>query len=134
MAEIKSKVRQVVRFPSWVLKPIKDYLLNEEKRLKRQKKSLTKEDPFSDTDRVDNNAAVDTEVAEQMGHERVQAIKLEVDKGLINIRKALTRIKVGSYGTCARCGKLIDTDRLAINPTAEYCVECGKKMESAKLK
>src|SRR5690606_25537837 len=104
------------------------------KRLKRQKKSLTKEDPFSDTDRVDNNAAVDTEVAEQMGHERVQAIKLEVDKGLINIRKALTRIKVGSYGTCARCGKLIDTDRLAINPTAEYCVECEKKMESAKLK
>jgi len=69
-----------------------------------------------------------------MGHERVQAIKLEVDKGLINIRKALTRIKVGSYGTCARCGKLIDTDRLAINPTAEYCVECEKKMESAKLK
>ena len=63
MAEIKSKVRQVVRFPSWVLKPIKDYLLNEEKKLKRQKKSLTKEDPVSDTDRVENNAAVDTEVA-----------------------------------------------------------------------
>jgi len=132
MAKMKKAMEQFMGFPAWVLKPVRDYLKSEEKRLKEKKARLTKEDPFSDVDRIDDNAAVDTDVAEQVGHERVQAIKLEVDKGLINIRKALTRIKLGSYGTCAKCGAMIDTDRLAINPTAEYCVSCERKEETKK--
>jgi RNA polymerase-binding transcription factor DksA len=131
---MKNKVSEMFKFPAAVLKPIRDYLKSEEKRLKDKKVRLKKEDPFSDPDRVDDNAASDTDVNEQVGHERVQAIKLEVDKGLINIRKALTRIKVGNYGICANCGEMIDTDRLAINPTAEFCMECEREKEAKKRK
>ncbi|MBI4999343.1 TraR/DksA C4-type zinc finger protein [Candidatus Gottesmanbacteria bacterium] len=33
------------------------------------------------------------------------------------------------YGICERCGKMIDTDRLAVMPAAELCLECEKKKE-----
>lgn len=125
----KSVVHQVINFPAAVLKPIRDYLVNEQKRLIDRKKRLKAEDPFSDEDRANDNASVDTDVAELTGHERISAIKTEVDKTLINVRKALTRIKLGKYGICNNCGKMIDTDRLAINPTAEYCVTCERSKE-----
>lgn len=128
---MRESVRQIIEFPAAVLKPIRDYLMSEEKRLKTKKTDLKKEDPFSDTDRADDNS-LDSDVHELVGHERVQAIKLEVDKGLINIRKALSRIKLGKYGICARCGKMIDTDRLAVYPTAEFCMSCEQKEEKKR--
>lgn len=118
-----------IRFPMMILKPLSDHLKKEEKKLEKRKKDLVKEDPFTKTDRVNENAAVDADAAEQTGHERVTAILSEVNKGLIQVRKALTRIKLGRYGTCEKCGGLIDTDRLAANPTAEYCLKCVKKVK-----
>jgi len=116
-----------IKFPLTVLKPMQAYLKKQERKLKNRKKELEKEDPFNNTDRLMDNAASDAEAAEEVGHERVFALKKEIDKSLIRIRKTLTRIRVGKYGLCAKCGKMIDTDRLAINPTAEHCMECAKK-------
>jgi RNA polymerase-binding transcription factor DksA len=116
-------------FPLQVLKPIENFLLKEEKKLKERKVTLAKEDPFADPSRLNDNAAVDTDAAEETGHERIFALKKEIDKGLIGIRKALTRIKLGRYGLCVKCGRMIDTDRLAANPTAEHCMECHKKAQ-----
>ena len=45
--------------------------------------------------------------------------------------QALLRIKEGSYGTCARCGKLIDERRLEALPTARYDAACQALIESA---
>lgn len=132
MAEKKSVYQQVIKFPAVVLRPIYDYLTSEERRLKAQKKRLNQEDPFKDGNREFDNAAVDSEVAELVGHERVSAIRVEVDKTLINIRKALSRIKLGKYGVCTNCGKMIDTDRLAINPAAEFCVSCERSEEKKR--
>jgi DnaK suppressor protein len=118
-------------FPKNILRPIQQYLTNRENVLNKRKKDLKAEDPFADPDRLNDNAAVDAEAAEQFGHERVEAMKREVDKGLINVRKALTKIKVGNYGMCEGCGAMIDTDRLAIDPTARYCMKCqSKKIEA----
>lgn len=121
--------KPVFKFPMKVLQPIRDYLLKRETEFKKRKKRLSKEDPFADTNRINDNAAIDAEAAEEEGHERVSALKAEVDKTLIRIRKSLTRIKLGSYGICSGCKKLIDTDRLAIDPTADLCIKCanGKK-------
>lgn len=117
------------RFPINILKPIEDHLKKQKEVTEKRMASLTKEDPFVDTDRLIDNAATDTEVKEQVGHERIEAIKLELSKNLVRIRKALTKIKIGKYGICERCGKMIDTDRLAVIPTAELCLECEKKKE-----
>jgi len=116
-----------IKFPLKVLLPVRKYLKEEEKKLKKRKKSLELEDPFADEDRVNDNAAVDTDAAEEVGHDRVTALKKEVDKTLIRIRKALTKIKLGKYGLCESCRQLINTDRLAIDPTVSKCIKCAKK-------
>lgn len=116
-----------IKFPQRLLKPIEDFLKQKEKRLKAQKEALEKEDPYADVSRVNDNAASDTEAAEESGHERISALKKELDKALIEIRKTLTRIKIGKYAVCEKCGKMIDTDRLSIKPTATLCIECEKK-------
>lgn len=90
---------------------------------------MEKEDPFKDPDRVSDNAAVDTEAAEQFGHVNIEGLRHEIDRKLIQIRKALTRIKIGKYGICEKCGKMIDTDRLTVFPEATVCIKCKKERE-----
>lgn len=119
----------MLRFPINILKPVEEHLRRQKRDTEKKIDSLAKEDPFIDTDRLIDNAATDTEVKEQVGHERIQTLKLELTKNLVRIRKALARIRVGKYGICEGCGKMIDTDRLAIVPTAELCLECEKKKE-----
>ena len=129
---MKSKVDAPV-FPMNVLKPLMDYLKGEERRLVKAKSSLVKEDPFKGRKREEDNS-IDADVAEQVDHDRVFASRIELRKSLINIRKTLTRIKIGRYGICEKCSKMIDTDRLAIKPTAEYCVSCEKEVEAKKVR
>ena len=47
-----------------------------------------------------------------------------------DIDQALLRIKEGSYGTCARCGKEIPERRLEAVPTARYDAECQAVVEA----
>lgn len=120
-------VRAVITFPARVLAPLRHYLIAQQKRLERRNKVLIKEDPFSDTSRVNDNAASDADAAEISGHDRVEALRSEVERRLITIRKALTKIRVGRYGLCENCRRMIDTDRLRVNPTAEFCIDCEKR-------
>ncbi|MCL5090891.1 MAG: TraR/DksA C4-type zinc finger protein [Patescibacteria group bacterium] len=118
-----------VIFPVSLLEPIKQFLHLEERKLSKRKKDLDEQDPFNDRERVVDNAAVDTDASEQFGHATVEGLKREVDRKLIQVRKALTRIKLGKYGTCEKCGEMIDTDRLMVFPEATMCVKCEKKKE-----
>ncbi len=117
------------KFPINILRPIEEHLKKQKVATEKKMVELSSEDPFEDTDRLIDNASIDTEVKEQIGHERIEAIKLELSRNLVRIRKALTKIKIGKYGICERCGKMIDTDRLAVMPTAELCLDCEKKKE-----
>lgn len=118
-----------MKFPSYILDKIKNNLLGVRSRVENTLDSLRSQDPYSDPDRVNDNAASDTEAKEESSHERVEALEKELRKSLEEINKALERIKKGTYGKCQDCGKLIDTDRLAVKPTALYCVDCEKKKE-----
>lgn len=118
-----------LRFPATVLRPVGNFLSIQLKKLERNKTKLSAEDPFSDEARVVGNAALDTEAEEQFGHTRILAIKEQIDRKIIQTRKALSRIKIGRYGICESCGKMIDTDRLMIYPEATKCVSCEKRKE-----
>ena len=52
-------------------------------------------------------------------------------KMIADIDQALLRIREGSYGICARCGKLIDERRLEALPTARFDATCQAAIESA---
>ena len=116
-------------FPSNLLKPVGDFLVSKLALLKVNRRKISSEDPFNDKTRDLDNAATDTEAEEQFGHARVSAIKEELNRKSAQIKKALERVKIGKYGICEDCGKMIDTDRLAVFPEATMCVSCEKKRE-----
>ena len=66
---------------------------------------------------------VNKELALHLGERESQMIA--------DIDQALLRIQEGSYGVCARCGKLIDECRLEAVPTARYDAACQALIESA---
>ena len=114
-------------YPVDILMPIRAYLEAKKTELMARKKRLELEDPFHDTDRLNNTGAVDAGAAEQFGHETVTAMEEEIKRKLNEVSGAIDRIDGGTYGNCSDCGSMIDTDRLKVDPTAEYCVDCQRK-------
>lgn len=117
----------MIKYPKKLLSPILKYLKKEERELTDRKKRLENEDPFKDSQRLNDNASDDTEAAEQLGHHQSQALGAETEEALKRVRDAMGRIERGVYGVCESCGNMIDTDRLGIDPTAKYCINCAKK-------
>lgn len=115
------------KYPANILKKIKENLLDEQKKLAERLNKLNLEDPFIDTERINDNAASDTDAKEEVDHERIEALKEEINTDSRAISEALVRIKKRTYGFCEKCGKMIDTDRLNIYPTAKFCMSCEKK-------
>jgi len=123
------KNKTVKKFPAGLLEPIGCFLESELLRLKRSKKRMEKTDPFTDETRVNENS-VEEDLGEQLGHFESEIKVKFLSKRIIQLRKVLTRMKLGKYGMCEFCGKMIDTDRLSINPEATTCVKCEKAKEA----
>jgi RNA polymerase-binding transcription factor DksA len=124
MKEEKDKV--VLNFPSRLLLPIKLFLEKELIKLKRTKKQLKKEDPFLDENRDIENS-LEEDVDEQISHFDNEIKTKFLSRQIAQFRTALTRIKIGKYGICERCGKMIDTDRLAVRAEATTCIKCSRE-------
>jgi len=127
--EKKNKKKSGVSFPISLLTPIKKFLEKEINESKRNRKELKKGDPFNDSSRTSDNS-LEADVDEQIGHFDNEVKVKFLAKRLAQLRKALTRIKLGKYGLCEKCGKMIDTDRLAIKPEATTCIDCEKEREA----
>lgn len=117
------------KFPAKLVDPVAVALRDKLKTLKKNRTEIRGEDPFKNVERVNDNAATDIEADEQFGHARTSAIGSEITKRIIQVRKALTRIKLGKYGTCEVCGQMIDTDRLMVYPEATLCAKDAAKKE-----
>lgn len=133
--QTKSKARNLnnqaffISYPKRLVAPIASFLSDQLSRLERRQQEISKEDPFQDSRRLNDKASLDSDAAEQFGHARVSAIKAELDRRIIQTRKALTQIKVGKYGICESCQEMIDTDRLMVYPDATLCFKCEKRRE-----
>jgi DnaK suppressor protein len=88
--------------------------------------ALKKYDPFSDPDHASDNAAVDTDVREQVGHETVEAEIKDLRRRLSDIDLALKKVGKNSFGHCEKCDKLIPKARLELVPEARFCIDCEK--------
>lgn len=122
-------MKDKIKFPASLVTPVSNFLKSRLANLQKRKKEIIKDDPFKDTSRVLDNAATDTEADEQFGHARASAMRIEINRMAIQIKKALTRIKLGKYGICEECGQMIDTDRLVIYPEATLCARDARKRE-----
>lgn len=119
----------VKNFSQEELKEIKSKLLLMEEELTKKIDLLKKDDPFADPDHASDNAAVDTDVREQEGHERIEAQIKNLAEKLKDVLLALKKIDKGSYGFCERCHDLIPKERLRLLPEARYCVNCERAMK-----
>lgn len=118
--------------PTEFLKKIKKRLAAEEKRLAKEEKKLTEQDPFLVPGRDVGNPEFVGEAGEEIGHTRVEAEKGIVQKLLVDTRSALSKLKIGKYGICEKCGNRIDRARLEAFPQVRYCVDCEKKLGGKK--
>ena len=123
------KETKTVRLSERFLVSVKRFLESELLKMKRTKKDLEKADPFKDESRTLENSE-EEDLDEQIGHFDNQVKIRFLTKRIVQLRKALTRMKLGKYGICESCGKMIDTERLAINPEATTCVKCQKEKEA----
>lgn len=125
--------RSQIVFPASLVRPVAEFLRAQLKELLKRRRDISREDPFENPNRVTDNAAPDADAEEQFGHVRTSAIKEEIDRKIIQTRKALSRVKIGRYGICDNCGDMIDTDRLMIYLEATLCVKCEAKKEKRSL-
>lgn len=104
------------------------YLLLES-RIKVQStiEELEKQDPFNDPDHVNDNAAIDTDVREQLGHDTIEAEVESLKKKLDLIERALKKVEKKTYGICEKHQEPIQYERLELVPEARFCIEYEKK-------
>ena len=100
----------------------------EAKNLQKQIEDLKKNDPFADPEHATDNAAVDTDVREQVGHDTIEAEIKDLQRKLTDINLALQKMTKGKYGFCERCGLAIPVARLKLLPEARYDVDCEQKL------
>jgi len=118
------------KFPTNILSDIATHLEKEKEKTTDRITELVAQDPFSDLERTNDNAASDSDANEESSHDRFAAMLEEERTHLFDIKAALGRIKEGAYGYCTNCKQLIDTDRLAILPAASLCLSCESKKKS----
>lgn len=102
----------------------------EEERMKSLQhiEELKKNDPFADPDHVSDNAAVDTDVREQVGHDTIEAEIRDLERRVYDIDIALRKMHKNRYGICERCKKVIPIARLKFIPEAAFDIDCEKKL------
>src|SRR3989344_3422217 len=105
---------------------IKKYLLREQREAKESMQSIEKEDPAMPSAMAESSEpGTDSWIAEN--HARALALGGQLQKVGFNVKKALSKIKNGTYGHCEKCGRHIETNRLLAMPTATLCLICSKK-------
>ncbi|NOY15174.1 MAG: hypothetical protein GXP43_03060 [bacterium] len=119
------------RYPVKILKPLEEYLRAQREELVHQLEELEASDPYNQPDRANENE-VGEDSYESNEHDQVVALKNQIVTSLKQLDETLERIEKGRYGFCQKCGKMINTDRLAVNPVASLCIECERQAAKAK--
>lgn len=106
---------------------IRKILEEEKNKVASRISELQSQDPFTDKERINDNAASDAEASEESSHDRFAALVEELTKRQVDINEALLRIGNNSYGICTNCGNEIELERLKALPTATLCLDCENK-------
>ncbi len=116
------------------LEKIKEKLEKEKQAIEKQLKGFAgknkkiKGDWNTDYPRFENSASDSLEEAADEVEEYSNLLPVEhnLELKLVEINKALERVKKGEYGVCEKCGKEIDPKRLEVSPEVKICTNCGQ--------
>lgn len=105
------------------LKSFREKLELQSAKLSEQISVLSAGDPFADPEHASDNAAIDTDVREQLGHDTIEAEVKTLQTRLDLSKRALAKIDTGAYGICEKSGLPIPLSRLELLPEARYRIE-----------
>ena len=118
-----------------------NFLEKAKKELEKKKESVEKElKNFAEKDqklkgdwdtkypRFESSASDSLEEAADEVEEYSNLLPIEhsLELKLVEVKKALDRIKKKKYGKCEICGKDISLERLKVFPEAKNCIKCKK--------
>ena len=107
---------------------MRDVLLAERARVAAQLETLTRDfDRIVDASLMVGNDDEHDPEGTTIAFERAQVAALlsDAQRELSDIDRALERLRDGTYGMCAHCGKPIAPERLAARPSAAMCIDCA---------
>jgi RNA polymerase-binding transcription factor DksA len=107
---------------------VRDVLLAERARVVLQLESLTRDfDRIVEASLMVGNDDEHDPEGTTVAFERAQVAALlsDAQHELRDIDLALERVRDGTYGVCAHCGKPIAPERLAARPSAAMCIDCA---------
>jgi len=112
------------------LKKFEDLLLEEKKKLEEELGQFAKQNPHNsdafNADFPDLGEKEDENASEVAEYSKNLTLERTLEASYNDVKKALARIKDGTYGTCKYCGKDIGEKRLMARPTSTSCIDCKK--------
>lgn len=116
----------MLNFPTKTLNYIKKYLLREQKEVEKNLQEVTEDDPAKAPALAESSEpGTDSYIAD--AHNKILIFQTNLRQISQNIKKALYKMKNGTYGKCEKCDLRIEPGRLLAMPTANYCLSCSKK-------
>lgn len=123
MSELKKLV-----VPPAMLRDLILRLWKRNKELKKEEDMVKNADPFMQDERRDTSESADTTAGDV--EKSIQEARLSLIQGArLEIRKALAKARIGTYGICETCKKPIDLARLKVFPQATKCFDCSKRAD-----
>ncbi len=102
---------------------------NYRSKLTSLRNELTKRSNAISKDLHHEEIAIEKDFAEQAtqreNDEVLNSLDADARNKIMQIDKALLRIKSGEFGICEKCGTQIDEKRLQAIPYASRCIECA---------
>lgn len=107
-------------------------------KLENQKTTLTKElGSFATEDKSQKNnwdarypnrenGDMEEEADEAQEYDNLLSLEHNLELRLKDVDSALEKIKNNKYGSCEKCGKKIDEERLQACPEARVCMKCKR--------
>lgn len=109
----------------------KKKLETEKEKLEEEIKGLDKNESFLNSNNDLHEVEFESRAGDMGLKEETRSLRQSLFEYLLQIRNALRLIRKKKYGTCQNCGKPISPERLKVDPSAIYCVDCAKKIETA---
>jgi len=113
------------------LEKFKNILEDQQTKIEGELASIAQKDPSMKGDYDTRfpqfeSQSTDEEALEVATYESTLPVEHALEIKLVEIKKALERIKNGVFGQCANCGEEIDERRLEALPETDVCLKCQK--------
>ncbi len=114
-------------FPAKQINLIKKYLQKEQREVEESLREVEEDDPAKSPALAETSEpGTDSYIADS--HTKTVVLGQQLKKTDNSIKKALLKIKNGTYGKCEKCDKQIEIGRLLAMPIAQYCLSDSKKI------